>query len=86
MEVVLLTQEHCAFCDDAKRMLDRLTADYDLTVREVDLGSPEGEALARDAGVLFPPGIVVDGDPVSYGRPSERRVRREFDRRAAAQR
>ncbi|MBW3577399.1 MAG: glutaredoxin family protein [Actinobacteria bacterium] len=86
MEVVLLTQEHCAFCDDAKRMLDRLTADYDFTVREVDLGSPEGEALARDAGVLFPPGIVVDSDPVSYGRPSERRVRREFDRRTVAQR
>lgn len=84
MEVVLLTQEQCAFCDHAKRLLERLAAEYNLAVREIDLGSPEGEELARDAGVLFPPGIMVDGDAVSYGRPSERRLRRELDRRTAA--
>lgn len=81
MEVVLLTQDHCAFCDDAKRLLDRLTPEYDLAVREVDLVSPEGEAIAREAGVVFPPGLVVDGQAIAYGRPSERRLRRQLDRR-----
>lgn len=81
MEVVLLTQEHCSFCDDAKRLLDRLAGEYELAVREVDLNSPEGEALARDAGVVLPPGIILEGDAVAHGRPSERRLRRELDRR-----
>lgn len=86
MDVVLITQEHCAFCGDAKRLLERLGGDYGLDVREVDLNTPEGEALARDAGVVFPPGIIVDGDTVSHGRPSERRLRRELDRRSRRRR
>ncbi len=86
MEVVLLTQDHCASCDGAKRLLDRLGAEYDLTVREVDLGSPEGEAIARETGVLFPPGIVTGGQALAYGRPSERRLRRELDRQLGARR
>lgn len=81
MEVVLLTQEHCGFCDDAKALLGRLTGEYELAVREVGLDTPEGEALARDTGVLLPPGIVIDGQVVSHGRPSERRLRRELSRR-----
>lgn len=86
MQVVLLTQEHCAFCEDAQELLARLADEYDLAVRPVDLASPEGETLARETGVIFPPGIIVDGDAVSYGRPSERRLRRELDRRSAGRR
>ncbi|MDP8970739.1 MAG: glutaredoxin [Actinomycetota bacterium] len=80
MEVVLLTQVHCAFCGDAKQLLDRLASEYGLEVREVDLSSPEGTELARAHGILFPPGILVDGEAVSSGRPSERRLRRELER------
>jgi glutaredoxin len=86
VEVVLLTQPHCAFCDDARQLLDRLAGEYDLTVREVDVASPEGQAVAREQAILFPPGIVVDGEGVAYGRPSERRLRRELDRRASRRR
>ena len=38
-------------------------------------------ALAVHSGLLFPPGIFLDGEPFSYGRPSERRLRREIERR-----
>ncbi len=31
--------------------------------------------------MLFPPGIFLDGEPFSYGRPSERKLRRELERR-----
>ena len=31
----------------------------------------------------FPPGIFVDGEPFSYGRLSEKKLRRELDRRRA---
>ncbi len=81
MDVVVLTQENCAFCELAKEILARLAAEYPLTVATLDLGSPEGQALALRDGVLFPPGIFLDGAAFSYGRPSERKLRRELDRR-----
>lgn len=83
IKVVILTQPNCAFCDAAKALFERLAAEYRLDVSLVSLGSPEGEELAKQGQVLFPPGIFLDGEPFSYGRPSERKIRRELDRRAA---
>ena len=84
LEVTLLTQEACAFCDDAKTILGRLEQDHPIRIVEVDLGSAAGQNLAQQAGILFPPGILFDGDPVAYGRPSERHLRRELRRRLDA--
>jgi Glutaredoxin-like domain (DUF836) len=79
--VVLLTQEHCSLCEHARSILDRLAGEYPLRVTTLDLASREGRALAADGGILFPPGVFLDGEPFSYGRLSERKLRREFDRR-----
>ncbi len=81
MEVTLLTQENCAFCEQAGEVLGRLSDEYPISVRELDLDSPEGRVLAWRGGVMFPPGIFIDGKPFSYGRPSERKLRRELERR-----
>ena len=81
IEVTLLTQEACAFCDDAKTILQRLAGEHPLQIVEVDLASTKGQHLAERTGVLFPPGILFDGDAIAYGRPSERRLRRELRRR-----
>jgi glutaredoxin len=81
MNILLLTQESCAYCDHAERMLERLSGEYGFSVSTVDLASPEGQALAERGGVMFPPGIFLDGEPFSYGRPSERKLRRELGRR-----
>ncbi len=81
MQVLLLTQAHCGLCDHAKRVLDRLASQYPLEVTALDLASPEGRALADVGGILFPPGVFLDGEPFCYGRLSERRLRRELDRR-----
>lgn len=78
--VVLLTQAHCALCQQAEEVLDRLAAEYPLQVQTVDMASEEGMALADQGGVLFPPGVLVDGRPFSYGRLSERKLRRELAR------
>jgi glutaredoxin len=78
MKVTLLTQENCAFCEQAKELLDRLSAEHEFSVSILDLDSPEGQALAERGGVMFPPGIFIDGEPFSYGRPSERKLRREL--------
>jgi Glutaredoxin-like domain (DUF836) len=80
-EVVLLTQNHCSLCEHARTILDRLATEYPLRLTTLDLASSEGRALAADGGILFPPGVFLDGEPFSYGRVSERKLRRELDRR-----
>ena len=86
VQITLLTQEHCAFCDQAKELLGRLAAEYPIAVETVELTSAEGQRLAAAGGVLFPPGLYLDGEPFSYGRPSERKLRRELDRRVTQSR
>ena len=81
MQVTLLTQQACGFCEEAKALLDRLAREYPLDVAELDLSSPEAERMAVEGGVMFPPGIFLDGEPFAYGRPSERKLRRELERR-----
>jgi hypothetical protein len=78
VEVVLLTREDCTFCEEAAAILDRLGVEVPLSVRRVDYDSEEGRRLALSGGMLFPPGILIGGRPFSYGRPSERKLRREL--------
>jgi Glutaredoxin-like domain (DUF836) len=80
VEVLVLTRDHCSLCDHAKRVLERLATEYPLTVTVRELASPEGRALAERGGILFPPGVLLDGQPFSYGRLSERKLRRELER------
>src|SRR5207245_1744359 len=74
VDVQLITQDGCAFCDDAKELLDRLSAEYGFSVRVLELDTPPGQMLAERGGIMFPPGILIEGEPISYGRPSERRL------------
>ena len=80
--VTLLTQADCALCEHAKRVLGRVGDDYPLEVTEIDLASEQGRDLATRAGVVFAPGVLVDGRPFGYGRLSERRLRRALGRLA----
>ncbi len=82
ISILLLTQEHCGFCEQARDILQRLSREYWLSVSTLDMGSPEGQRLTVQGGLLFPPGILIDGEPFSYGRLSERKLRRELDRRS----
>ncbi len=82
IRVTLLTRPDCHQCDDAKRILGRLAEEYPLRLSSLDIDSAVGQELALSGGLLFPPGIVIDELPFSYGRPSEGKLRREFERRA----
>ena len=83
IEVLLLTEEDCAFCDQAHELVERLSEEYPLSIRAMGLGSSRGRALAAGGGILFAPGILLDGEAFSYGRVSERKLRRELERRLA---
>ena len=72
----LLTKEDCHFCDEAKRVLARFADDGQITFREVRLDSEEGQQLATSAGAPFPPVVFLDDEYFSYGRLSERKLRK----------
>jgi glutaredoxin len=59
--ITLLTQADCALCKHAKTVLARVGEEHPIQVTEIDLASQEGRALAAGAGVLFAPGVLVDG-------------------------
>ena len=75
-EVVLLTKDDCDLCEQAKKTLERLSDEFELHVRHVALDSSEGVELALEAGAPFPPVVFVDGRAFSYGRLSERKLRK----------
>jgi glutaredoxin len=81
--ITLLTQEDCAYCQHARKVLAAVSGDHPLEVTEISLGSEQGRALAVQAGVQFAPGLLVDGRLLGYGRISERRLRRTLQRLAA---
>jgi hypothetical protein len=84
IEVLLLTEKDCALCTQAREVLSRVAAEYPLAISSQDLADEDGRAVAQRAGVLFAPGILLDNEPFSYGRLSERKLRRELKRRIAA--
>jgi len=86
IHILLLTQEHCGFCEQARDILERLSREYGLAVSTLDMHSAQGQELAIRGGLLFPPAIFIEGEPFSYGRLSERKLRRELDRRLAVPR
>ncbi|MBI2717338.1 MAG: thioredoxin family protein [Rhizobiales bacterium] len=81
LPILLLTRENCGYCDLAKQMLDRLSGEFPLAVSTLSLDTPRGQQLAEDNGILFPPGLFIDGKAFSYGRPSERKLRRAIEGR-----
>ncbi|MCH9731519.1 MAG: thioredoxin family protein [Actinomycetia bacterium] len=84
LEITLLTQHDCNYCHHAKDVLGRIGQDYPLRITEINLASEKGQNLASRAGVMFAPGVLVDGEPFSFGRLSERKLRRALDKRAAS--
>lgn len=80
VEVTLLTAADCRYCESAAEVLERVGRDHPLTVHRIELDSPPGRDLAGRHGVLFAPGILLDGQMFSYGRLSERRLRRHLSR------
>lgn len=81
IEVLLLTERDCAYCEKAREVINRLSSEYGLVLETLDIGSPRGRALAADSGIIFAPGVFIDGETFSYGRLSERRLRKGLDRR-----
>ncbi len=78
--ITILTSRECKLCEQAKLVLDRVAENYDIRVEPVSVESPLGKELVIEHRVAFTPGIIIQGKTFSYGRLSERKLRRELDR------
>lgn len=76
--ITLLTTATCELCHQAKSVLERISLDVDIDVEELDVASDRGRALAEQAGMAFPPGVLIDGQAFTYGRLSERKLRKKL--------
>lgn len=81
-KATLLTTADCSLCEQAKSVLRQLENEGAVEVEIVDLASPEGQRLAAVSGMAFPPALLLDGQPFSYGRLSERKLLKALARRA----
>jgi glutaredoxin len=79
--VTLLTQSNCELCQHARDVLSRVRQDHHLIVTEIELATPDGRALAVQHGVLFAPGVLLNGKPFSHGRLSEKKLRAALTRK-----
>ncbi len=74
--VTLLTSSDCQLCRHAKQVLADVGRDHALDIEEVDLDTERGRTLAAEHGVMFAPGVLLDGRAFAYGRLSERKLRK----------
>lgn len=78
IEMTLVTAQECGLCAHAREVLANVGRDLPLRIREVGLESAEGQTLGGEVPLVFPPILLRDGEVVSYGRLSERRLRKEL--------
>ena len=84
MNITLLTQPSCEYCDHAHAILTRLAGEFGFELTTLSFDSDTGADLARRGGLLFAPGVVIDDTAFSHGRLSERKLRRALGRRRDA--
>ncbi|MHB8507943.1 MAG: glutaredoxin family protein [Candidatus Dormibacteria bacterium] len=78
--MTLLSKGDCNLCEHAKEVLERVGLDHPMRVEVIPLESPEGRRLAANAGLIFAPGVLLDGKPFSHGRLSEAKLRKELEK------
>jgi thiol-disulfide isomerase/thioredoxin len=86
LETLYVTAPRCHFCEGGRAVLAELAERFPLEVREVDLASEEGRAVAARWRVPYPPILLVDGRLVGFGRLSLRRLARDLEAVAEARR
>ncbi|WP_205324193.1 glutaredoxin family protein [Glycomyces sp. YM15] len=74
-EMILVTEPRCGRCDRAKEVLHHLSAEFELTVTEIDFSSDEGRRLAIEHAIPVAPGLLLDGVLFSCGEVREDRLR-----------
>jgi len=79
VDVVVVTSTSCHLCEDALEVLSELSREFPLSVREVDIRSPEGARIVADHRPPMPPAVLVHGALFSSGRLPRKKLRRYLE-------
>ena len=83
VDVVVVSSQGCHYCEDARSALDELAQEFPLSVKEIDVRSPEGVAILTAHRPLMQPAVLVNGRLFSAGRLPRRKLRRFLEQGAA---
>jgi len=79
IKVTVITTKGCSHCENAKQILNKLKAKYDLKIEEVDVESNHGQKLAQEYRIMSSPGILINDKFFSMGGVTEEQLRTKFN-------
>ncbi|MBI1956980.1 MAG: thioredoxin family protein [Candidatus Niyogibacteria bacterium] len=80
IKVTLIRPPGCAHCAAVKMTLEKMKNDYpELTIEEIDMTTPEGQALVQKYNILSSPGILINDEFFAFGGATEEQFRKKFD-------
>lgn len=80
IKVTLIRPLGCAHCAAVKATLEKMKNDYPgLTVEEIDMTTPEGQALVQKYNILSSPGILVNDEFFAFGGATEDQFKKKFN-------
>lgn len=81
IDILLVTSPACHFCEEAAETLVRLSGEFPLEVRAIDIRSDEGAEILRLHRPPMQPVVLVDGEFFSSGRLPLKKLRRRLANR-----
>ncbi|MBI4992034.1 MAG: thioredoxin family protein [Candidatus Harrisonbacteria bacterium] len=80
IKVTLIRPKGCTHCIAVKKVLEKLLKENsNLVVEEIDMVTPEGQALVQKHGILSSPGILVNDEFFMMGGATEDQFRKKFE-------
>ena len=80
IKVTLIRPHGCQHCIAVKATLEKMKNDYsELAIEEIDMTTPEGQALVQKYNILSSPGILVNDEFFAFGGATEDQFKKKFD-------
>lgn len=71
VKVTLIHASWCTVCPATRRLWNDLKSGYDFEYEEIDVETPEGQALIDKLGIVGVPTTIIDGEVAFTGLPKK---------------
>lgn len=71
VKVTLIHASWCTACPATRRLWKDLRSEYDFEYEEIDVESPEGQAIVDKFGIIGVPTTIIDGEVAFTGLPKK---------------
>ncbi|WP_440952413.1 glutaredoxin family protein [Methanococcoides sp. FTZ1] len=71
VKVTLVHASWCHVCPAAKKLWNDLRSEHDFEYEEVDIDTPEGDALSEQYSIMAVPTTIIDGQVAFVGVPKK---------------